>query len=101
MALRQPVAYGHHSIVHRGIDPHCMTRGYDRLVAYMDPQCNSFGGYISLCLCYVHLDKENIFLTILSVGLLHRSYGTPPPPLQFLAWYNPFRPSVSSFDLMH
>jgi hypothetical protein len=61
MALRKPVASGHHSIVHRGIAPQCMTRGYDRSVAYMDPQCTSSSGYISLLLCYVHLDKAIFF----------------------------------------
>ena len=71
MALRQPVTYGHHFIVHRGIAPQCMTRGYDRSITYMDPQCNNVGGCISLCLCYVRLAKAAIFLTILSAGLLH------------------------------
>ena len=61
MALREPVASGHHSIVHHDIDPQCMTCGYDRLVAYMDPQCTSSGGYISVLLCYVLLDKAMFF----------------------------------------
>ena len=61
MTLKQPVTYGHHFIVHRGIATQCITRGYDRSVAYMDPQCTSFGGYISLLLCYVHPDKAIFF----------------------------------------
>ena len=61
MALREPVASGYHSIMHYDIDPQCMTHGYDRSIAYMDPQCTSFGGYISVLLCYVRLDKAMFF----------------------------------------
>ena len=64
MALREPVASGHHSIVHHDIDPQCMTRGYDRSVAYMDPQRTSFNSRISVLLCYDRLEKETFFLTI-------------------------------------
>ena len=30
MALKEPIAYGCHSIVYYDIDPQCMTRGDDR-----------------------------------------------------------------------
>ena len=82
MALRRLVTYGHHFILYHSIAPQCITHGYDCSVTYMDPQCTIVGGYISLYLCYIHLDKAVVFLTILSTGLLHRSFGSPPSPVQ-------------------
>ena len=76
--LREPVASSSHSIVYCDIDPHCMTRGYDRhiwilhpwlgheLLVYMDPQCTSFGGHISVNYRYgfIRLGKARFSLTL-------------------------------------
>ena len=105
---------GHLPIVYYDIASHSMNCGYDRhiwilhpwlgheLLVYMDPQCTSCGSHILVSYRYgfICCGKERFSLTLWSIGLLHWFCRTP-SPIEFTAWYIPFRPSISSSNLMH